>query len=174
MARPPKYNAKLVAEMVKLVEEKGLKDYRGMKLQDFAQFFGIDPSTFYLWLKTKEGFSDKIEAAKEVYKHNRTRKLILTLEDAAEGGYREESTETTKYRPNPRNPAEPTIAEMTKVKTKKYVKPDVAAAIFLLTNLDPEHFQNRRNSDVVVRETQPRELSLDEAREYIQKLEEEN
>lgn len=160
--------------MVKLVEEKGLKDYRGLTLQDFCNFFGIHTCTFTDWLNTKEGFREKIEAAKEVYKLNRARKLILTLEDAAEGGYREESTETTKYRPNPRNPTEPTIAEMTKVKTKKYVKPDVAAAIFLLTNLDPEHFQNRRNNDVVVKETQPRELSVDEAREFIKKLESEN
>ena len=63
---------------------------------------------------------------------------------------------------------------MTKTKRKKYIKPDVAAAIFLATNLDPEHFQNRQRTDVALRKEDGEKMTLDEINAEIERLEKVN
>ena len=74
-------------------------------------------------------------------------------------GYEREETET-EYRPNPANPNQPII---TKLKKKKvFYQPNVGAGIFLLTNLDPEHYQNRQNSNIAVKSSDEKEMTLEE------------
>ncbi|ROS83746.1 hypothetical protein EEK90_06985 [Muribaculaceae bacterium Isolate-036 (Harlan)] len=167
-----KFNQQLVEECEKWVAEKGLMDYGGALLKDFLTHFHIDYKTYKLWLKNKPSFADAISRAKETFKKKLSRDLATTLADAARGGFREEEDETTEYRPNPQNPNQPIIGKMTRSKRKRFIKPDVGAAIFLLTNLDPDHYQNRQRSDISVKkEDDEKSMTIEEINAEIARLE---
>lgn len=165
-----KYKAQLVQEMESWIAEHGLLEYGGAKLKEFLAVFHIDWKTYKHWYDTKREFKEAVDRAKEAFKSKLSIDLSITLADSARGGYREEEEESTEYRPNPANPSQPTIARMTKTKRKKYIKPDVAAAIFLLTNLDPDHYQNRRNADITLKQDDDRPMTIDEIDKELERL----
>lgn len=138
-----KYNRALVAEITDWVKENGLIDYGGAMLKDFCARFRIDNKTYYAWMGKPE-FRDAINSAKVVFKKNLTHDLVTSLSMTAKG-YEREETET-EYVPNPNDPTKPKIKKMKK--STKHYQPNVGAAIFLLTNLDPEHYQNKQRMDV--------------------------
>lgn len=139
-----KYNDKFVSEMVSWVEEHGLMDYGGAKFTDFLRYFKIDDRTYYNWYKKKPEYKQAIDNAKEKYKKALTRDLVTSLATAAKG-YDKDIVET-EFVPSKGNESKPTI----KVQRKKtlHFMPNIGAAIFLLTNLDPEHYQNRQHTDI--------------------------
>ena len=51
------------------------------------------------------------------------------------------------------------------------VPPNVGAAIFLLTNLDPEHYQNRQQSNITLKNDEEREMTLEEINAEIARIE---
>lgn len=140
-------------------------------MKDFLSHFGMDYNTFKSYRKKYTWFNDEVEKAKEDYKASLAIELAHTLRDAAKGGYKEEEDEVTEYRPNPDNPSMPTVARMTKTKRKKYIKPDVAAAIFLVTNIAPEHFQNRQRVEASLRKEDDTKMTLAEINAEIERLE---
>lgn len=163
-----KYSQTTVRNAYEWVKKNGLIDYGGGQLQDFCAYLGIDDMTYRRWLKGKDDFRQAIEKAKEEFKVGLTHDLHETLSMVAKG-YEKEVTET-EYRPNPKDPEKPTI---TKVKRKKVIfEPHVGAAIFLITNLDPEHYQNRQNSNIALR-TKPEEkdMTLEEINAELERLE---
>lgn len=166
-----KYNTKLVEECEEWVSKHGLIDYGGAFLKDFLSHFHIDYKTFKLWMRNKPQFKEAITRAKETFKTQLSRDLAETLADAARGGFKTEEDETTEYRPNPQNPSQPIIGKMTKTKRKRFIKPDVGAAIFLLTNLDPEHYQNRQRADISVKKEEDKPLTIEEINAEIERLE---
>ena len=149
-----KFNKEKIQECADFIEAKGLMDYGGSSLKDFCLSMGIDTKTYRLWMK-KDQFREAVEEAKKTFKHNLSLDLAKTLSEAAKGGIHEDEMERTEYTPDANNPNTPRIRKMIKEKTKKYFKPDIGAAIFLLTNLDPEHFQNRQRSEMTIIEEQP-------------------
>ena len=171
-----KYNQKLVAEIEAWISEYGLMDYGGKKMKDFLAAFHIDYNSYKKWKQIHPEFEDAIERAKLAFKNNLSRDLAITLADVAKGYTRDEEDEYVEYRPSTQKtddgkPAPPKIVKMTKSKRKKYFKPDVGAAIFLLTNLDPEHYQNRQRSDLTIKKSDDKELTLNEINDEIARLE---
>lgn len=162
-----KYSLALVKTAEEWVRQHGLIDYGGGQLQDFIKVLGIDDKTYRRWMIEKEEFKTAIERAKDDYKKTLTHDLHETLAMAAKG-YEKEVTET-EYRPNPKDDSKPII---TKMKRKKLIfEPNVGAAIFLITNLDPEHYQNRQNIAAALKSSDEREMTEDEINAEIERLE---
>ena len=149
-----KYNKIILGECVRWVAEHGLIDYGGARLKDFL-------ATFH-----KSEFKEAINEAKEVYKKNLTHDLVTSLSMTAKG-YEREETET-EYVPNPKDPSKPTIKKLKK--STKHYQPNVGAAIFLLTNLDPEHYQNRQRTDVALKKDDDKPMTIEEINKEIERL----
>lgn len=162
-----KYSIALVQTAERWVKEHGLIDYGGGQLQDFIKVLGIDDKTYRRWMNEKDEFKAAVERAKDEYKKNLVHDLHETLAMVAKG-YEKDVTET-EYKPNPSDDNKPII---TKMKKKRIIfEPNVGAAIFLLTNLDPEHYQNRQSSNVALRSSDEKEMSLEEINAEIARLE---
>ncbi|MCM1075966.1 MAG: hypothetical protein NC548_45570 [Lachnospiraceae bacterium] len=155
-----KYSQSKVKECEDWVMEHGLMEHGGAKLKDYCTAMGIHHKTHQLWLKHKPEYIEALNRAKLYFKEHLCRELVRSLADAAKGYEHETTEEHTEYRQNPANPSQPIIHRMTKKKTKIYIKPDVAAAIFLLCNLDPEHYQNRQRNDITVKKTSDADESM--------------
>lgn len=162
-----KYTLALVQRAEEWVKKHGLMDYGGGQLQDFIKELGIDDKTYRRWMKEKDDFRTAIEKAKEEFKKSLVHELHETLAMVAKG-YEKEVTET-EYRPNPKDETKPII---TKMKRKKIIfEPNVGAGIFLITNLDPEHYQNRQNSSIAVKTSEEKEMTEEEINAEIERLE---
>jgi len=162
-----KYSKEKVAECEEWVSKHGLIDYGGAMLKEFCKEMGIDNKTYYHWLKVKDDFREAIERAKAVFKSNLTHDLTISLSEAAKGYEREEVV--TDYVPNPQDNTQPIIRGMKR--RKVHYPPNVGAAIFLLTNLDPEHYQNRQRNDIAVRKEEEKEMTIEEINAEIARLE---
>ena len=130
-----KYSQEMVQRCADWVRENGLIDDGGAKLGDFCKAIGIDDMTYYAWMKRAE-FSGAIKKAKEGFRDNLKVDLVKSLANCAKGY---EYTKTKEeYDGNKR------LLRKTEEKVK--VAPNVGAAIFLLTNIDPERWKNRQES----------------------------
>lgn len=168
-----KYTPRLLAVAEEWVAKNGLMEFGGALLGDYCAFLGINYKSHYNWLKDHKEYVAMLDRAKDTYLKAHTKKLYDTLMEAATGYYRENSTEDAEFKPHPQNPEKPVIAKKRTHKENKWVNPNVAAAIFLLTNIDPDHFSNRQRNDISVRrDTEEDNMSLDEIREELKRLEE--
>lgn len=139
-----KYNKEIVKEMSDWVRENGLIDYGGAKLGDFCKRFGIDDMTYYSWLKRSE-YSEAIKKAKDEFKKNIETGIVKSLAKAAMG-YEVEEIITEG-----REVQEGNIKKFKAVKQtrkKKTIECNVGAAIFLLTNIAPERWQNKQRQEI--------------------------
>lgn len=161
-----KKSASLFQRAEEWISKHGLIEYGGAQLQDFCKELGINDKTYRRWLVEEEDFKQAIERAKELYKQSLTHELHETLSMVATG-YEREETET-EYRPNPKDPNKPTITKMKKKKV--FYQPNVGAAIFLITNLDPEHYQNKQNNNVTLKDDTEKEMTIDEINKEIERL----
>lgn len=139
-----KKNDKLTKAAEEWVSRHGLMEYGGSMLREFCAALGIHDKTYRRWMEEDEEFRAAVDRGREAFRLALTQELSRSLADAAKGGEHEEVM--TEYRPNPKNPDKPYIAKV--VKKKVFVQPNVAAAIFLLTNLDPASWKNRRSNEV--------------------------
>ncbi len=138
-----KYSKGLADEIAEWIKENGLISYGGAKLKDFCARFRLDNKSYYNWYKNKEDFREAVDEAKEIYKQNLSHDIVKSLAMAAKG-YEREETET-EYVPSKKD-GKPIIKRQKN--TTKHIPPNVAAGIFLITNIDPEHFQNKQRMDV--------------------------
>lgn len=149
----------------------GLIEFGGAKRKDYCKEMGIDEKTHRNWMNQHTEYKNAVERAKETFRAKNARKLFGTLMEAAQGGKKILSDEITEYRPNPTNPDTPTIRKQIRKKREIYIKPDVAAGIFLLCNFDPEHFQNRQRNDISIKKPDEEiEMTIDEVNAEIERL----
>lgn len=163
-----KYSPQYVASCEEWVAERGLIDYGGATLATYLSEMGLDKKTHYRWLKTHDDYAQALTRAKEQFKSTLTRSLARSLAEVAQGYDHEETT--TDYVPNPEDPTKPVIRSMRK--RKVHYQPNVGAAIFLLTNLDPDHYQNRQRSDSYVsfRRDPEADMTTDEIAAELRRL----
>lgn len=135
-----KYSKEKANECAAWVQKNGLIEYGGARLRDFCQFAGISQETYYQWLQKAE-FADAIKKAKEEFRAHLEVRLVKSLARTAEGY--EWKQVTTEY------VADGEAGLKIKKETTKNVReaPNVGAAIFLLTNLAPGRWQNRRDGN---------------------------
>lgn len=135
-----KYSPEIIKRCAEWVSKNGLIDDGGARLIDFLSFLNIDQKTYYNWLKKSE-FSDTIKRAKNTFRDTLEIDLVKSLARCAKG-YAWEQT-MTEYTDSDGKPK-------IKKQTKKNIEepPNVGAAIFLLTNINPQKWQNRSKSNI--------------------------
>lgn len=134
-----KLTSELLAEITKWVRENGLIEYGGATLVTLCRTFGVSDRTFHRWLKRKE-FADAIAEAKQHFADNLERDLVQSLAKAAKGySYVKRKTEYTSDKEG-----RPVIKKQTTEDVD--VQPNVGAAIFLLTNIAPERWVNKQQT----------------------------
>lgn len=131
-----KLNDDLINDITRWVHENGLKDNGGATLISLCRHFGISDRTFQRWIKRKD-FADAINSAKQHFADNLERDLVASLAKSAKGySYVKRKTEYTSDKNG-----NPVIKKQTTEDVD--VQPNVGAAIFLLTNIAPERWQNK-------------------------------
>ena len=168
-----KYRERLVDEVFKWVSQNGLIERGGAELHTFLAYLGISDTCHRKWLKLKPRYAEAIERGREVFQSHAAKTLVNSLFESAKGGYHEEVSEVedTKYIPDANG--NPTIREMVKRKTKtnKYTPPNTGAAIFLLTNLDPDNWQNRQRQDVTLKANEEEQsMTLEDIEKEIERI----
>lgn len=161
-----KWGTQVIQKTEEWISENGLMEHGGAKLYDFIKAIDVNDKTYRRWLDEKPEFKDAIDKGKAEFKSRLTTDLVASLAMVAKGYEREETEK--EFKPDPKNPEKP---RQTKFKKKTvYYQPNVGAAIFLLTNLDPEHYQNRQKGDIVLRTDDEKKLSIDEINKEIERL----
>lgn len=136
-----KYNEQKLQECADWVRENGLIDYGGASVRAFCAAMDIGKTTYYEWL-ADPNFSDAINKAKREFAESLERDLVVSLAKAAKGyKYVKKKTEYVNGKDN-----RPVIKKQTSEDVE--VQPNVGAAIFLLTNLNPDGWKNRQNTTV--------------------------
>ncbi len=107
---------------------------------------GISETTFYDWMAEKAEFSVAVKQAQAEHRREKAKLVEESLFKRAIG-YK---TEEVKTEFMAGADGKPVIVKQTK--TNKEVPPDTGAAIFILTNSDPEKWQNRQNTQFGVDE----------------------
>ena len=148
-----KYSKAKIQECVEWVEQNGLHPQRcGARVRQFCEAMGISDETYLRWNKKVE-FVDAISRAREVFKQRTVQEVSNALVKAAKG-YEFVKTKTegkpqvvTEYDPKTGKKVKTYQTEkIIPVKSTKeviYVEPNVHAACFLLTNMDPDNWKNK-------------------------------
>lgn len=171
--RASKYTPEFFKAAEEFITKNGLIQFGGATLKSYCSSLNIHNVSHYNWLRDHPEYKEMVDRAVENFRQTNSVEIFNSLLDAAKGGYKENFTEDVDYKPNPQNPDKPMIARKRTHKEKKYVAPNVAAGIFLLTNLDAGNFVNSQKADVNVRKEPPRQLSMEEAQNLIKQLENE-
>ena len=133
-----KYTKDMIKACADWVRENGLIDYGGATLTDFCKAMSIDNMSYYRWLSKSE-FSEAIKKAKEQFRDRLEKEIVKSLANAAKGyDYDQITTEYTDVNGKPKIKKQ--------VKKTVHIEPNVAASIFLLTNLAPERWKNRQEN----------------------------
>ena len=131
-----KLNDDLVNDITRWVRENGLIECGGATLISLCRHFGISDRTFQRWIKRKD-FAGAIADAKKFFADNLERDIVASLAKSAKGySYVKRKTEYTSDKNG-----NPVIKKQTTEDVD--VQPNVGAAIFLLTNIAPERWQNK-------------------------------
>lgn len=138
-----KYNKEIVKDMCDWVRENGLIDYGGARLGEFCRHFKIDDVTYYNWMRKSE-YSEAIKKAKEDFKNNLETDIVFSLSKAAKGYNVEEvTTEGREVQEGDKK----VFKAVKQIRKKKHIECNVGAAIFLLTNIAPDKWKNKRDAD---------------------------
>lgn len=136
-----KYSKEKIQECADWVRLNGLMDYGGATLKDFCKAMDIGRDTYYEWME-KPDFSDRIKNAKADFKASQEERLVESLMNSALGY---EAEEVKSEYSNDLLTGKPKLKKQTR--TKKHIQPNTGAAIFLLTNIAPEKWKNKLNTE---------------------------
>ena len=152
-----KYEA-LKADIFRWVELNGLHPQPcGAAIGDLCAAMGIDAETYRRWMQKAE-FAEGIKNANATFAASTEIEVVNALKRAATGFVYEKKTAIAGpkvIKTYDKNTGKKIREEETdEIVRKKVVKedlqatPQVAAAIFLLTNLAPDRWKNRQNTDI--------------------------
>lgn len=155
-----KYNKDMVQACADWVRKNGLIDFGGATLTAFCKAMGIEDQTYYRWLDKVE-FVEAIKKAKEAFRSTLENDIVKSLANSAKGyEYEQYTTEYTDVNGKPKIKKQ--------VKKNIWVEPNVGAAIFLLTNIAPDRWKNKQDSNVSVKEdSEPIQIEIIDKREDI-------
>lgn len=153
-----KYSKDMVQACADWVRKNGLIDFGGATLTDFCKAMGIEDQTYYRWLDKVE-FVEAIKKAKEAFRSTLENDIVKSLANSAKGyEYEQYTTEYTDVNGKPKIKKQ--------VKKNIRVEPNVGAAIFLLTNIAPDRWKNKQDSNVSVKEdSEPIQIEIIDKRE---------
>lgn len=111
-------------------------------IAEICKEVGIAESTYHDWKSKKTEFSEAIKKAQDIFDERCTVEAKKSLMKLV-AGYSVDETKTVYV---DSKEGRPRIKEQTV--TKKHIQPNLGAAIFILTNKDPENWKNRQNNEV--------------------------
>lgn len=136
-----KYSKAKIEECADWVRTHGLMDYGGSTLKGFCRAMDITAETYFQWMKNSE-FSESIQKAKADFKATQEERLVESLMQSAVGY---EVEEVKSEYSSDLITGKPKLKKQTRV--KKHIQPNTGAAIFLLTNIAPEKWKNKLNTE---------------------------
>lgn len=151
-----KLNADKIKEAAAWVEKNGLFPQAcGASVKEFCKAMGIGERTYTNWCKIA-AFADAISRARELFKSQTIREVENALVKAAKGvDFTKEKTEAkaekvVEYDPKTGKKVREYMGEPKVVKATRetfYYPPDVKAAQFVLTNMAPEAWKNKQETE---------------------------
>lgn len=150
----------------------------GALVKDFCKAMGISERTYTNWLKVSE-FSEAITRARDVFHQTTVRNVENALVKRASGyEYTKERAEKASRKTVEFDPltgkkvreyyGEPQLVAMSKETIQ--VAPDVDAAKFVLTNMEPERWRQKQEIAAEVDIIRPIVVRSEEERQAIQDL----
>ena len=151
-----KLSKEKIRECAAWVEENGLYPQRcGASVKLFCEAMGISFITYKRW-QENVNFVDAITHAREVFQQRTVQEVANALVKAAKG-YEFVKTKTegkpqvvTEYDPSTGKKVKTyqtdKIIPVKSTREVIQVEPSVAAATFLLTNMDPENWKNKKDT----------------------------
>lgn len=150
----------------------------GALIKDFCKAMDISDRTYLNWLKVSE-FSEAITRAREVFRQNTVRTVENALVKRASGyeftkeRAEKASRKTVEYDPLTGKKVreyygEPQVVAMSKETIQ--VAPDVDAAKFLLTNMEPDRWKQRQDITAAIDVVRPIVVKSEEEKQTIQDL----
>lgn len=127
-----KKSKELWRRMGEWVEENGLIEDGGASLVSFCAFFSIDKVTFYNWMENST-FSTIITRARDTFRQNLEREIVMSLARAAKGYTYSEKHKKQIYEDNGKG--QPIIKGVQQWEKEVSVAPNVQAATWLLPRL---------------------------------------
>lgn len=152
-----KLTAAKIKEAEEWVEKHGLHPQAcGASIQDFCRAIGISDETFSRWNKRSVEFVDALTRARSKYATRIVRDVENALVKAALGIDAEETREKAKAVDDVIREYDPVtgnlirehktkkLVTMEATRTRRYFPPDVKAAQFVLTNMDPDTWKQKQ------------------------------
>lgn len=137
-----KFTPERKAQCVEWVRQNGLKDNGGATVAQFLKACDISKCKFYTLLKEDAEFAEQIEQAKKDFAEQLEHDIVMSLAKAAKGyKYTKRRTEYAKDKNG-----NPVIKKQSTEDVE--VKPDIGAAVFILTNMAPERWKNRQHNEI--------------------------
>lgn len=127
-----KKSKELWKRMGEWVEENGLIEDGGASLVSFCAFFSITKETYFQWMKNSD-FSDQITRARETFRQNLEREIVMSLARAAKGYTYKEKHEKVIIKSNSKG--QPVIDGKQEWSKEVSVAPNVQAATWLLPRI---------------------------------------
>lgn len=153
-----KLSAAKIKEAEKWVEENGLYPQAcGASIKTFCKAMDISFPTYQKW-QENFNFLNALTRAREVFKQNAITQVSNALIKAARGV--DFTKEKSEYRAQVIKEYDPKTGKKVKeylgekpiqikmMRETYYYPPDVNAAKFVLTNMDPEHWRNKQDTDI--------------------------
>jgi hypothetical protein len=127
-----KKSKELWQRMGEWVEENGLIEDGGASLKSFLAYFSISDETYYRWSKNVE-FMDIITHARDTFRQNLEREIVMSLAKAAKGYTYKEKHEKVIIKSNSKG--QPVIDGKQEWTKEVSVAPNVQAATWLLPRI---------------------------------------
>lgn len=143
----------------------GLVDDYGATKKSLCDAIAISDETLRRWEngngELNVALMDSIKNAKKIFRLNRNKAVVNSLFKRATGY----TARRTKTEMKPKN-GQPQIAKQ--IVEEYDVPPDTGAAIFILTNTDPDNWQNKQN--IVAKETKETKIKVDADAEILDEI----
>lgn len=136
-----KWNSNTPAKARSWIATHGLQEYGGAVLLQYCTYMGISDQTHYNWLKEHLEYLEAIKEGRRAYKDSIKTEAIEGLRELITGYSVEEKT--TEYVEG--EDGKPTIKHQ--VIKQRHIPRNTGAIIFALTNLDPDHWKNRQDTN---------------------------
>lgn len=160
-----KLTTEFITKCYEWICTNGLMDDGGAKFVDFCSAMSISDVSYYNWIngnyELSFEFLDAIKRAKEVFRQNLVKDLVQSLAKSAKG-YRWQRKRTEYKDVN----GKPKIVKQ--IVEDVDVPPNTGAAIFLLTNIAPDKWQNKQYIDA--KEVKETKIKVDSDAEVLDEI----
>lgn len=145
-----KYSKKVVKRICELLSNDSFT------VVEICEDIGLAESTFYKWYDEKSEFSEAVDAARQKFNENLIPEAKKSLKKLVTG-YTVVETKTVTADTGKKN--EETGAPIVKVKEhskiEKHIQPNFNAVAFALTNMDPDNWKNKQNTELTGKNGEP-------------------